>query len=54
MMYELYFDSSKQFFHSLESDAGRKLLPALKEWGDARLITWFYSESWEEITDPQD
>jgi uncharacterized protein (TIGR02118 family) len=48
LMYELYFETPKVFFHALGSDAGRKLMSALKDWGDARLITWFYAESFEE------
>lgn len=48
LMYELYFDSQEAYFRALESEAGRKLMAALVEWDKARLITWFYSESWDE------
>ena len=48
LMYELYFESQATFFHALESEAGRQLMAALVEWDKARLITWFYSESWDE------
>lgn len=48
LMYELYFDSAKDFFHDLGTDPGRMLMAALKEWSDAKLITWFYAESFEE------
>lgn len=48
LMYELYFETPKDFFHALGSDPGRELMSALREWGDARLITWFYTESFEE------
>ena len=54
LMYELYFESADIFFESIESEAGQKLLPRLKEWGDAKLITWFYAESWEEETAEND
>lgn len=48
LMYELYFDSEKVFFRDLASEPGQKLMSALKEWGENRLITWFYAESFEE------
>jgi uncharacterized protein (TIGR02118 family) len=48
LMYELYFDSAKDFFHDLGTDPGRELMAALKEWADARLLTWFYADSFEE------
>ena len=48
LMYELYFHSAKDFFHALNSDAGRELMGALKEWADAKLITWFYADTFEE------
>jgi len=48
LMYELYFDSSQTFFHALGSDPGRELMAALMEWAEARLITWFYCDSFEE------
>ena len=50
LMYELYFESQAAFFQGLESDAGRQLMAALVEWDKARLITWYYSESWDEAT----
>ena len=48
LMYELYFDSAKHFFNDLGTDPGQKLMAALKEWADAKLVTWFYAESFEE------
>jgi uncharacterized protein (TIGR02118 family) len=48
LMYELYFDSQEQFYQALESEAGRKLMAALTEWSEAKIITWFYAESWTE------
>ena len=48
LMYELYFDSDKAFFRDLASEPGQRLMAALKEWGDAKLLTWFYAESFEE------
>jgi uncharacterized protein (TIGR02118 family) len=48
LMYELYFDSQAAFFQALESEAGQELMAALVEWDNARLFTWFYSDSWDE------
>ena len=48
LMYELYFDSDKVFFRDLASEPGQRLMTALKVWGDAKLLTWFYAESFEE------
>ena len=48
LMYELYFESPKDFFQCLATDPGRQLMAELKDWGDAKLITWFYSDSFEE------
>lgn len=48
LMYELYFESDQTFYAALESEAGQQLMIELKPWGDARLITWFYAEAWEE------
>ena len=48
LMYELYFQSQDVFYKALGSDAGRELMSELKRWNDALLITWFYSQSWQE------
>ena len=48
LMYELYFESEDAFYSALGSEPGRKLMAALIEWYDAKLITWFYAEAWEE------
>ena len=54
LMYELYFDSSERFFQALGSEAGQEMMAALKEWSDARLVTWFYCDSFEEATGDRD
>jgi uncharacterized protein (TIGR02118 family) len=51
LMYELYFDSQKHFYRALESHAGQKLMEALTEWHEAKIVTWFYAESWTETID---
>jgi uncharacterized protein (TIGR02118 family) len=48
LMYELYFETQQHFLQALASEAGNELMVALKEWADAKLITWFYCESFEE------
>jgi uncharacterized protein (TIGR02118 family) len=48
MMVELYFDSAERWEKSLISDAGLELIEALKQWDDAKLITWFYADVWIE------
>lgn len=50
LMYELYFESEEEFFSDLSTEPGQQLMTALMDWGDARLITWFYSQSFEEET----
>jgi uncharacterized protein (TIGR02118 family) len=48
LMYELYFETPDAFYEALASPSGQLLSRELKAWSDARLITWFYAESWEE------
>ncbi|MCI0395865.1 MAG: EthD family reductase [Chloroflexi bacterium] len=48
LMYELYFESQDVFQQALFSEPGRELMKALAPWGEARIITWFYAESFEE------
>ncbi len=50
LMYELYFETADAFFQALESDHGKELMKELKEWADAKLITWFYCDAFEEYT----
>lgn len=49
MAYSLYFATEQSFYLSLATDAGIKLMKALKPWADARLIAWYYAEVFEEI-----
>lgn len=48
MMYELYFESEPDFQAALASETGRKLMVALMPWAEARLISWFYADSYAE------
>jgi len=48
LMYELYFESEDDFRAAIVSEPGAQLVQALKTWADARIISWFFSESFEE------
>jgi uncharacterized protein (TIGR02118 family) len=48
LMYELYFDSHEAYRKAMVSEVGLELMQALKPWDEARIITWFYAESFEE------
>lgn len=48
LMYELYFEDEAAYQRSMVSEVGVKLIQALKPWGDAKLLTWFYADTFEE------
>jgi len=48
LMYELYFETEEEFRSAILSEPGAQLVQALKAWTDARIISWFFSESFEE------
>ncbi|MFO7536715.1 MAG: EthD family reductase [Chloroflexota bacterium] len=50
LMYELYFTSEAAYRQAMVSEVGLQLMQALKPWDDARIITWFYAETFEEET----
>jgi uncharacterized protein (TIGR02118 family) len=51
LMYELYFDADTDFHKALVTEPGIQLMAALRPWGEARLIDWFYADSFsEELT----
>ncbi|MEW5985566.1 MAG: EthD family reductase [Chloroflexota bacterium] len=45
---ELYFDSQADMERALVSPAGLQLAQILKPWAEAKLITWFFAEVFEE------
>lgn len=45
LMTEAYFESRAAFEMALSTEQGIQLAAALKQWADAKLITWFYSDS---------
>ncbi len=48
MIYELYFETKELFEQALTSNSGLKLMEALKPWVEAKIITWFYADAYEE------
>lgn len=51
LMYELYFESRDAYLRAIASETGQALVQALAPWGEARIITWFYAESFEEAAE---
>lgn len=50
LMYELYFESRDWFDRALFTEPGQELMAALKPWAEAKVITWFYADTFEEET----
>jgi uncharacterized protein (TIGR02118 family) len=48
LMFELYFASEATFQEAIATKTGVALIQALKLWADAKIITWFFSDSFEE------
>lgn len=48
LMYELYFVSQQSCLAALQTETGQALMLALRPWVDARLVSWFYAESFAE------
>ncbi len=48
LTYELYFESKTAFEDAMKSKPGVQLMMNLAPWAQKRLVTWFYSESFEE------
>ncbi|MCP4362269.1 MAG: EthD family reductase [Chloroflexi bacterium] len=48
LMVELYFESEAAFKTAVATETGVKLIQALTPWAEARLITWFFAEAFEE------
>lgn len=49
LAYSLYFATRESFEMSLISEPGQKLMQALVPWEEARLITWYYADAFEEV-----
>jgi uncharacterized protein (TIGR02118 family) len=54
LVYELYFATQGDFYAALASQPGRSLMAALTEWADAKLITWYYADCFEETAVSQE
>lgn len=48
MSYAAYFADEDSFASALASEIGVALMQALKPWADAKIVTWFYTDSYEE------
>lgn len=48
LMYELYFPSQDVYEKAMISDAGLKLIQAITPWWQAKIVTWFFAESYAE------
>ena len=48
LMFELYLADEADFQMALASETGLELVQALKPWADAKIITWYFSEAFEE------
>lgn len=51
MAVTLGFDSAEAWQLALMSDVGAQLMPALRRWDDAGLLTWYYADAKEEERD---
>lgn len=48
LMFELYFESEEDFQQAMATPTGIELIQSLQPWAENKLITWFYSEAFEE------
>lgn len=48
LMYELYFESEQALQAAFATAVGMQLIRALQPWADARIVTWFYADVYEE------
>lgn len=51
LSYSLYFATEESFYLSLATEHGIELMRALMPWFEAKLIIWFYAESFEEYVE---
>lgn len=48
LMYELYFESRLWFERAMATPAGVQLIEALMPWANAKALTWFFSDAYEQ------
>lgn len=51
LMFELYFESKENFELAMASTTGLQLIEALTPWAEAKLITWFFADTFKEDMD---
>ncbi len=51
MAYSLYFATEESFYLSLASEPGIEMMKALMPWFEAKLIVWYYADSFEEFVE---
>lgn len=49
LMYELYFETEASFIQAIASEPGIQLMGALQRWAEAKLVTWFYADAYDEL-----
>ncbi len=54
LMYELYFESEEAYMEAFATETGLALVQALISWAEAKLITWFYGETFEETAEERE
>jgi uncharacterized protein (TIGR02118 family) len=48
LMLELYFNSQAHFNEAILSEPGVQLIQALTPWAEAKIISWYFAECFEE------
>lgn len=48
LMVESYFVSKEDYQRAMLSETGLELIQAFRPWDEAKLLTWFYAEAFEE------
>lgn len=48
LMFELYFPSKVSFEAAMATPIGMQLIEALTPWAEAKIITWFFADAFEE------
>lgn len=48
LMFELYFENNERFESAMTSPIGIQLVQALMPWVEAKIIVWFFADSFRE------
>lgn len=49
LMVESYFASKEDYQQAMLSQIGLELIQAFRPWDEAKLLTWFYAEAFEDV-----